>query len=99
MLEKVRIATQQIESFCQRHHIRSLAVFGSVTREDFEPSSDVDVLVDFEPGHTPGFDFFLLETELSELFGRKVDLQTANFLSPEIRQSALAEAVTIYEQA
>jgi len=99
MLEEVRIPPQQIESFCQRHHIRSLAVFGSVTREDFEPFSDIDVLVDFEPGHTPGFDFFLLEIELSELIGRKVDLQTANFLSPEIRQSALSEAVTIYEQA
>ena len=89
---------QQIERFCQKHHIRSLAFFGSAVRDDFGPESDIDVLVSFEPGHTPGFDFFLIQAELSELLGRQVDLQTANFLNPEIRQSALAEAVTAYEQ-
>ena len=88
----------QIEAFCRKHHIRSLAFFGSVVREDFSPHSDIDVLVDFEPEHIPGFDFFLIEAELSRLMGRKVDLQTANFLSPEIRQSALAEVVIAYEQ-
>jgi len=94
----IGLTQQQIETFCQKHHIQSLAFFGSVVREDFGPHSDVDVLVEFEPGHIPGFDFFLIEAELSKLMGRKVDLQTANFLSAEIRQSALAEAVTAYEQ-
>jgi hypothetical protein len=70
-----------------------------VVREDFGLHSDVDVLVAFEEGYTPGFDFFLIEAELSRLLGRRVDLQTVNFLSAEIRQSALAEAVTAYEQA
>ena len=98
-LANLSIAPHQIESFCREHHIRSLAFFGSVTRGDFGNHSDIDVLVEFEPGHIPGFDFFLLESELSRLLGRKVDLQTANFLSPEIRQSALSESVTIYEQA
>lgn len=92
------LTQQQIEAFCQKHHIRSLAFFGSVVREDFSRKSDVDVLVEFEPGHTPGFDFFLIEAELSSLMGRKVDLQTANFLGPEILQSALNEAVTAYPQ-
>ena len=93
------LTQQQIEKFCQKHHIRSLAFFGSVVRGDFGPHSDVDVLVEFEAGHVPGFDFFLIEAELSKLMGRKVDLQTANFLGLEIRQSALSEAVIVYEQA
>ncbi len=96
--DTIRLTPEQIEAFCQKHHIRSLAFFGSVVRDDYQASSDIDVLVDFEPGHTPGFDFFLIEAELSRLTGRKVDLQTANFLSPEIRQSALSEAVTVYVQ-
>jgi hypothetical protein len=98
-LDKVRIPSQLIESFCQEHYIRSLAIFGSFTRDDFGPDSDMDILVNFEPGHVPGFDFFLIEAELSRLFRRKVDLQTASFLSPVIRQSALSKAVTVYEQA
>ena len=95
----IGLIPKQIQAFCKKHHIRSLAFFGSVVREDFGPHSDIDVLVEFEPGHIPGFDFFLIEAELSKLMGRKVDLQTNNFLSPEIRQSALAEAVTAYKQA
>ena len=95
----IKIQSHQIEHFCQKYHIRNLAFFGSVVRDDFGPHSDVDVLVEFEKGHTPGFDFFLFEEELSQLLGRKVDLQTANFLSPEIRQIAIKESVTAYERA
>jgi predicted nucleotidyltransferase len=97
--DAIGLTPQQIQAFCQKYHIHSLAFFGSVLREDFGPHSDIDVLVEFEPGHIPGFDFFLIEAELSGLMGRKVDLQTANFLGKEILQSALAEAVTAYEQA
>lgn len=93
------LSSDQISQFCRKHHIRRLAFFGSVVRADFGPQSDVDVLVEFEVGHTPGFDFFLLEAELSRMLGRKVDLQTLNFLSPEIRPSVLSEAVSAYEQA
>jgi predicted nucleotidyltransferase len=97
-MSAIEFTPQQIEAFCQKYHIRRLAFFGSVVRKDFGPHSDVDVLVQFEPGHIPGFDFFLIEAELSKILGRKVDLQTSNFLSPEIRQSALSEAVIAYEQ-
>jgi hypothetical protein len=93
------VSTDQIAQFCQKHHICKLAFFGSVVREDFTPESDLDILVEFEAGHTPGLDFFLIEAELSELLGRKVDLQTSNFLSPPVRRHALAEAVTAYELA
>ena len=89
----------QIEAFCRKFHIRSLAFFGSVVREDFSEQSDIDVLVDFEHGHIPGFDFFLIEAELSRLLGYKVDLQTVGFLSSEFRETALAEAIIAYEQA
>jgi predicted nucleotidyltransferase len=97
--DMLHIPSQLIDAFCQKHHIRSLAFFGSFVRNDFTPESDIDVLVEFERGHTPGYEFFLLEGELSELLGHKVDLQTANFLSLGVRQSILSEAVTVYEQA
>ena len=89
---------KKIEQFCQKHHIVRLAFLGSAVRDDFRPDSDIDVLVSFEPGFTPGLDFFLVEAELSKLLGRKVDLQTISFLSTEIRSSVLAEAVPVYEQ-
>ncbi len=93
------VSLPEIKNFCQRHHIRKLSFFGSVVRNDFGPQSDIDVLVEFEPGYTPGFDFFLMEAELSKILGRKADLQTIGFLSPEIRSSILSEAVPAYEQA
>jgi hypothetical protein len=89
---------QVISDFCQKHHIRRLSLFGSILRNDFHPESDIDILIEFEPGHTPGFDFFFIEDELSKMMGRKVDLQTAGFLSPEIRTSVLREAKPVYEQ-
>ena len=98
-MHSIGVTQGQLKAFCQKNHIRSLAFFGSVVREDFGPHSDIDVLVEFEPGHIPGYDFFLIEAELSRLMGRKVDLLTTPFLSPDIRQSALDEAVIAYEQA
>lgn len=93
------ITSGKLKSFCQKYHIRRLSFFGSAVRDDFGPDSDIDVLVEFELGYTPGFDFFLIEAELGELLDRKVDLQTISFLSPYIQQSVLSEAVPIYEQA
>jgi len=88
-----------IKQFCQKHHIRRMSFFGSVVRDDFGPNSDIDVLVEFEPGYVPGFDFFSMEIELSRILERKVDLQTLHFLSPEIRNSVLSEAISAYEQS
>jgi uncharacterized protein len=85
-----------LADFCRRNHIRKLALFGSVLRDDFRPESDVDVLVEFEPGHAPGLRFFALEKELSEFLGRKVDLNTPNFLSSYFRGRVLAEAEVQY---
>lgn len=83
---------QVISEFCRKHHIRRLALFGSAVHGDFQPDSDVDVLVEFEPGHVPGLEFFAMETELSQLLGRKVDLNTPGFLSSYFRDQVLAEA-------
>jgi predicted nucleotidyltransferase len=100
-VERRRIAIdhQRLAGFCRRNHIRKLALFGSVLRDDFRPDSDVDVLVEFEPGHVPGFRFFTLERELSEILGRKVDLNTPGFLSPHFRGLVMAEAEVQYVAA
>jgi len=79
--------------------VRRLALFGSVLRDDFTPASDVDVLVEFEPGHVPGLAFFSMEAELSALLARKVDLNTPAFLSRYFRDQVLAEAETQYVAA
>src|SRR5438477_11365880 len=77
----VYLDKKKITAVCQKHHIRRLALFGSVLRPDFNPESDIDILVEFEPGKTPGFAFYGIEAELAELLGRKVDLNTPQDLS------------------
>lgn len=99
MNAKINIQQPQIADFCRRHHIRRLAFFGSVLRDDFSPESDVDVLVEFEPGHTPGLAFFAMQRELSQILGRKVDLNTAADLSPYFRQEVLDEVEVFYVAA
>ena len=99
MKVKIQIPREEIEAFCRRHRIRKLALFGSVLRDDFTPESDVDVLVEFEPGTRVGLRFFTLEQELSALFGRKVELYTPGFLSKYFRDRVLAEAEILYVAA
>jgi uncharacterized protein len=84
--QKIVIPQEEIERLCHRYHIKRLALFGSVLRNDFRPDSDVDVLVEFEEGYTPGFDFFVIQEELADLIGRSVDLHTPGFLSPYFRE-------------
>ena len=67
MRTKIDVPREEIADFCLRNRIRRLAFFGSVLREDFRPESDVDVLVEFEPGQTPGLAFFAMQRELSAL--------------------------------
>jgi len=88
---------QQIAEFCRRHHIGRLAIFGSALHGDQRPDSDLDVLVEFEAGYTPGFKFFEIEEELSKIIGRKVDLNTPGFLSRDFRDHVLAEAQILYD--
>ncbi|HQT96212.1 MAG: nucleotidyltransferase [Acidobacteria bacterium 37-65-4] len=88
-----------LAALCRRHGIRRLALFGSVLRGDARPNSDVDVLVEFEPGRAPGFRFIAIQDELSHLLGRTVDLNTPGFLSPHFRDRILREAFPLYEAA
>jgi predicted nucleotidyltransferase len=93
------IPQQLIRSFCERHHVRKLALFGSVLRADFRLDSDIDVLVEFEPEARVGFfKFVSLADELGEILGRRVDLHTSRTLSRHIRQGVLDSARVIYEQ-
>jgi hypothetical protein len=94
----ITIPIDQLIEFCQRHYIRRLAVFGSALRDDFRPESDIDILVEFEPGHTPGFAFFGIQDELSDILGRRVDLNTPEFLSEYFRDRVMAEASALYER-
>ena len=97
---KVTVPKERIAEFCRAHHIRKLAFFGSVLRDDFRPDSDVDVLVEFEPSHVPGFiRLFGIEEELSTLFeGRKVDLVTFKALNWRIRDQVLGDAEVQYAE-
>ncbi|MBN2305495.1 MAG: nucleotidyltransferase family protein [Anaerolineae bacterium] len=95
----IPIPHDEIAAFCARHHIRKLALFGSVLRDDFRPDSDVDVLVEFDPGVPVGFFTFVdIEQELSNLLGRTVDLNTAGFLHKRFRQQVIETAQVIYER-
>ncbi len=97
MSARVAIPTDVIADFCRRHHIRKLALFGSVLREDFRPESDIDVLVEFEPGQRVGLIRLAgIERELTELLGRCVDLRKPGDLSPYFRQQVLDSAEVLY---
>jgi hypothetical protein len=98
MAARIQINNDKVAEFCRRHHIRKLAFFGSVVRQDFRPDSDVDVLVEFEPGHVPGLAFIAMQDELSQLLGRRADLNTIGFLSPYFRDDVLREAEVLYGQ-
>jgi predicted nucleotidyltransferase len=99
MPSRIPIPGEQIAEFCRRHHIRRLSLFGSVLRGDFRPESDVDVLVEFEPGHVPGFEFIAIQDELTDLLGRRVDLNTPACLSRYFRERVLSQAEVQFERA
>ena len=96
MTRNVTIPNNEIAAFCRRRHIRRLSLFGSVLRDDFGPDSDVDVLVEFESGHTPGWEFVSMGDELSDMIGRDVDLHTPASLSRYFRDEVMAEAEEQY---
>lgn len=97
MKREINNKKADIIDFCRTNHIRKFAIFGSFLRDDFRPDSDVDVLVEFEPGHIPGFiRLARLERELSDIIGRKVDLRTPEDLSRYFRDQVIAEAEVLY---
>ena len=92
-----------IADFCHRNRIRRLALFGSVLRDDFTPESDVDVLVEFEPGARVGLAFITMQDELSNILGRRVDMSTFEGVEGSrnwlLRAEILDSAEVVYDQA
>ena len=99
MSAQLHVSHEKIAEFCRQHRIRKMALFGSVLRDDFNADSDVDVLVEFEPGCTPGLGIVDVEEGLSHLFGdHRADMVNPRYLNPRIKDRVLASAETIYEQ-
>jgi predicted nucleotidyltransferase len=98
MKTAIRIDKNKIADICRRHHIQKLSLFGSVLRDDFGAESDVDVLVQYQPGQAIGFEVFDIEKELSALFGHQVDLVTEKYLNPRLRDLVLESAEVQYAE-
>ena len=98
---KINLPSQKIADFCKENHIAKLSLFGSVLRDDFRMDSDIDFLVEFEPGKAPGLiSYCRMERELAEIIGcQKVDLRTPQELSKYFRDEVLAQAEVHYASA
>ncbi len=100
---KIDISREEIAAFCLRNGIKRLALLGSVLRDDFTAESDVDVIVELEPGKTPGLEFLTMQDELSEIYGRRVDLHTFRGVESNpnwlLGKEILNSAEAVYEQA
>ena len=95
--QDLNVSISVIEEFCRRYPIRELAVFGSALREDFTPSSDLDLLVEFEPNAEVGFmTLSKMQRELSKIFNRQVDLVPKQGLKPRVRRAVLSIARVLY---
>lgn len=93
------IDADALAAFCRKNHIRRLAVFGSVLRDDFNDDSDIDVIVEFVPGARIGWDFVRIQDELTDFLGRHVDLVTPGSLRPAFRDAILQSARDLYVAA
>ena len=89
-------STNELQQLCERYFISRLSLFGSTVHGDARPDSDLDVLVEFIPGHIPGFDFVQIQDDLTELFKQQVDLHTPKSLSHYFRDQVLKEAIPVY---
>ncbi len=98
LLEELKERLLQSADLLKGFGVVKMVVFGSVLPGDSREQSDLDLLVEFEPDRTPGLGFFRLESQLSRILGRKVDLNTPGFLSPRFRDEVVSEAQTVYEE-
>ena len=95
----IKIPKKQLDEFCKERHIRKLSLYGSALRNDFKSNSDIDILVEFNPGFKVGLlKMAKIENELSELLGRKVDLRTPKDLSHYFRQEVIDNAEVEYAE-
>lgn len=99
-LHGIEIAPDQLAVFCRRNGIRRLSLFGSILRDDFSADSDVDVLVEFQPGLQVGyFSVARMTRELTAILGRTVDLRTPAELHPAFREEVMKGALVEYVAA
>ncbi len=96
MSAKIKIDHEKLTEFCRKHHIKKLWLFGSVLRDDFRDDSDVDVLYEFEPEKTPGWEIVNVQEELSDIMGYKVDFVPEKYLSRHIRRHPSFNPELIY---
>ena len=103
MKPRIEIPMDGIAAFCRQNRISRLALYGSVLRDDFTPESDVDVLVEFEPDARVGLAFFTIQDELSDLLGRRVDMNTFRAIERSrnwlLKEEMLGTAEIVYDQA
>jgi predicted nucleotidyltransferase len=93
-----KMSKDKLAGFCKKNHIRKLSLFGSAIRGEIGPDSDIDLLVEFEEGRTPGlFSIVRMEMELAETLGRKVDLRTPDDLSQYFRDEVMRNARLAYQ--
>ena len=93
----INVSSELLAEFCRRHHIRKLSLYGSVLRDDFRPDSDVDVLVEFEPGHVVGYAIIDMEEELTRMFGgHRADIVSPKYLNKRLRSRILQSAEVQY---
>lgn len=98
-IPRIKISKSWIESFCKAHHIVKLALFGSVLSDHFSDTSDVDILVEFDPKHVPGlFSIVGMKEELEKNIGREVDLRTPEDISKLFRKEVIQQSYLIYGQ-
>src|SRR5579883_216921 len=96
---KITVSKPWVEKFCQTHHITTLAFFGSVLSDHFSDTSDIDILVEFDPRYIPGlFSFVEMKEELSQQLGREVDLRTPEDISKLFRREVLQQSYLLYGQ-
>jgi predicted nucleotidyltransferase len=89
--------TGALNQFCQRHSVKKMSFFGSVITSRFGPESDIDILIEFHEGKSPGFGFFTMQDELAEILGRPVDVTTVGGLHPLLKEKVLQTAETYYD--
>ena len=97
MHPKITIPKVWVEKFCKLHHIIKFALFGSVLSDRFSETSDVDVLVEFDPKHIPGlFGIVEMKDELTRTIGREVDLRTPEDISKLFRNEVIEQSYLLY---
>lgn len=100
LTQGITLDDAELAALCRRHGIRRLALFGSALHDELRPDSDIDLLVEFEPGSTPGLiGIAAIELELECLLDRRVDLRTPADLSRYFRDTVTAESRPLYDAA